>query len=363
MLLAFPRRLTCFAVLGFLVLTSLIPFQNARAASALAAWSLGKDGVLRFRTAKGARIKAFFQAPQGNKGTRVWIDFPGELIRPRKLIGNGPVKEIRLGKPTAGVTRFVVEFLPSISLNPRSLQLVGTSSNLWKLDFVGLPTKGLKPISEGDLNTYSVARRSTPSRFNDSHFSVRSLPSVPKGRYRVVIDPGHGGPDSGAVGIRGIRETDVVLDVSLQVAELLKAKGVLVSLTRTTEVDLDLPPRVAMANRLKATAFVSIHANASRSPRRDVSGIETFYYVGSRAFKLASNIQKEVLIVSPGSPDRGVRRGRFFVIRRTYMPAALVEIGFLSGRLDASRLATSTHRRKLAFAISKGILKYLQEVS
>ncbi|CAI8173735.1 MAG: N-acetylmuramoyl-L-alanine amidase LytC [Prochlorococcus marinus str. MIT 9215] len=133
-------------------------------------------------------------------------------------------------------------------------------------------------------------------------------------------------------------------------------------MTRTAEVDVDLPPRVAIANRMGATAFVSIHANAISMSRPDVNGIETFYFSDPRSGRLAAHIQRQVLNVSPGSPNRGVRRGRFFVIRRTTMPSILVETGFLTGRIDAPRLATAAHRRKLALAIATGILNYLQGV-
>ena len=81
----------------------------ARAASALAAWSLGRDGVLQLRTATGARLDAFFEAGDRRQGPRVWIDFPGELSRPRRILGSGPVREIRLGKPTPGATRLVID--------------------------------------------------------------------------------------------------------------------------------------------------------------------------------------------------------------------------------------------------------------
>ena len=74
---------------------------------------------------------------------------------------------------------------------------------------------------------------------------------------------------------------------------------------------------------------------------------------------MAKKIQKQILKVSPGSPDRGVRAGKYFVIKNTRMPAVLVEIGFLTGRLDARRLEKSIHRQRIAFAITKGILKYL----
>ena len=177
----------------------------------------------------------------------------------------------------------------------------------------------------------------------------------------MVIDPGHGGPDPGAIGIGGIRESDIVLDVSRQVKDLLTEKGVKVRLTRNREIDLDLPPRVSLANRTDADIFVSIHANASRGKRRDINGLETFYYSGWRGRLLAKKIQKQITKVSPGSPDRGVRQGRYFVIRNTRMPAVLVEIGFLTGKLDARRLEKSIHRKRIAYAIAKGIIEYLSK--
>jgi N-acetylmuramoyl-L-alanine amidase len=187
------------------------------------------------------------------------------------------------------------------------------------------------------------------------------LPTVTRGRYTIVIDPGHGGPDPGAVGIGGLRETDVVLDVSLQVAALLRARGVDVLLTRTGDVDVDLPPRVSLANRSSATAFISIHANALSMRRQDVNGIETFFFSDPRSGRLAGYLQQQMMDVSPGTPNRGVRRGRFFVIRRTVMPAALVEMGFVTGVIDAPRLARADHRRRLALALATGILNYLRQ--
>ena len=200
----------------------------------------------------------------------------------------------------------------------------------------------------------------TLTPFSDSNFS--ELPNVKQNKYLVVIDPGHGGQDPGAIGIGGIRETDVVLEVSKIVKKLLSEKGVEVSLTRKNEIDLDLPPRVSFANNTDADIFVSIHANASRGKRKDINGLETFYYRGWRGRLLAKKIQKQILRVSPGSPDRGVKQGRFYVIKNTTMPAVLVEIGFLTGRLDARRLEKTTHRRRLAYAIAKGILEYLYKI-
>ncbi len=357
------KRRLAFFLAAFLPLPCFLIGMPSRSASALAAWALGSDGILQLRTSVGADLKAFIQSADAERGLRIWIDFPGELSRPRKIPGNGPVRQVRLGKPYKGTTRLVFEFRKDVALKTSKLKLVGTSPDRWKLNLIGLPTRNLRRIGEGDLTAFSSNAWPKQQEVRSQVGNFSYLPSVPKGRYRVVIDPGHGGPDSGAVGISKLRETDVVLDVSLQVARLLEGKGIKVNLTRTSEVDLDLPPRVAIANKLKADVFVSIHANASRNNKRDVNGIETFYFSGYKGFNLSRSIQKQVLLVSPGSPDRGVRQGRFFVIRRTNMPASLVEIGFINGGIDGPRLATSSHRRKIAFAIATGILKYLQGVS
>jgi N-acetylmuramoyl-L-alanine amidase len=93
--------------------------------------------------------------------------------------------------------------------------------------------------------------------------------------------------------------------------------------------------------------------------RPDVNGIETFYFQGGRSQVLAEAIQQQILAISPGSPDRGARPGRFFVIRRTVMPSALAEMGFVTGEIDNPRLADPEFRRRLAQAVATGILNYL----
>ena len=117
-----------------------------------------------------------------------------------------------------------------------------------------------------------------------------------------------------------------------------------------------------MANNTKADIFVSIHANASVGKKRNINGLETFYYSGWKGRLLAEKIQKQIIKVSPGSPDRGVRRGRYFVIKQTNMPAVLVEIGFVTGKLDGSRLSKDMHRERVAYAIARGILEYLERI-
>jgi N-acetylmuramoyl-L-alanine amidase len=333
-------------------------------ASSLGAWRLSRQGVLELRTSPDVTLQAFFEAGGGQRGPRVWVDLPGAPSRSRTIPGSGSLKEVRIGRPDGQTTRLVLEFVPGTPLNPQSLRLVGTARDRWTMEFPGLPTAGLTALGEGDLNAVSWRRPEPQAQFPTAStpLSADGLPVVPRGRFRVVIDPGHGGPDPGAVGIGGLRETDVVLDVSLQMARLLQARGVDVVLTRTTEVDVDLPPRVSLANSSNADAFVSVHANALSMARPDVNGIETFYFQGgiSRSRSLAAALQAQMLAISPGSPDRGVRTGRFFVIRRTTMPSALVEMGFVTGSLDSQRLANPAFRRRMAIALAAGILTYLQ---
>ncbi len=345
------------------LLLSLFNVLPLKAASVLAAWVVTSDGVLKLRTSSYAKLNAYYQSGYESFGDRLWIDFPGELTQPRTLNGNGPIKEIRLGKPFKGNTRLVVEFSKDVSLDPAQLKLLGKSPTLWELNLVGLDSANLKSFGEGKIikTTSSSYVSSSRNRFLSSKVNINDLPNVEVGRYKIIIDPGHGGPDAGAVGIRGLRETDVVLEISKQVSSYLSAKGVQVLMTRKKEIDVDLHERVTFANKSSADVFVSIHANATRGYRRDVSGIETYYFGGAKGRTLATKIQNELINVAGGSPNRGVRKSRFFVIRHTHMPAALVEVGFVTGRLDARLLSQENYKKEIAFAIAKGILEFLKE--
>jgi N-acetylmuramoyl-L-alanine amidase len=354
-------------------------------ASSLVAWRLSRQG-LELKTIPDVQLKAYLQAGSASQGPRVWVDFPGQPSRTRSLAGTSPVREVRIGRPTSDTTRLVVEFAPGTELDPQELRLVGTSRDRWRMEFKSLANgfsngegKGFSngegngqalSLGEGDFDAPTgLIPRLEPQVITGTLFPTSSaplspsgLPVVPVGRYKVVIDPGHGGPDPGAVGIGGLRETDVVLDVCLQVAQLLQARGVQVLMTRTTEVDVDLPPRVALANSSRADAFVSVHANALSRYRPDVNGIESFYFqeAGRPSRNLAAALQQQMLSISPGSPDRGVKPARFFVIRRTVMPSTLVEMGFVTGALDAPRLADAAYRRRMALALATGIINFLQ---
>ncbi len=174
-------------------------------------------------------------------------------------------------------------------------------------------------------------------------------------RPLVLIDPGHGGDDPGALGAGGTKESEVNLAIALRLQEALKARGVNAVLTRTGDVSLDLASRARMVDQLGAQALVSVHANS-----HDVTsalGLETYYRTAvSQPF--AQQIH-QVLVSDLQRPDRGVREARLFVLRHPTIPSALIEAGFISNPEEEGLLADKEYQKKAAEAIAKGIAGYL----
>ena len=179
----------------------------------------------------------------------------------------------------------------------------------------------------------------------------------PAGRVVVMIDPGHGGKDPGAVGIGGLKEKDVILPISKKVAEILRKNGVNAVLTRNSDFFVSLKGRVNMAERRSADLFVSIHANSMGLSRPDINGLEVYYYNSGK--RLADTVRKDITR-KVKIRDRGIRRARFYVLRKTSMPAILVETGYVTGREDAVKLKQGWFRNQMAEGIADGILRYLK---
>ena len=189
-----------------------------------------------------------------------------------------------------------------------------------------------------------------------------SNPTIPpkSDRPRIIIDPGHGGHDPGTIGIGGFREKDLVLPISFDVVEILRKQDIEVIMTRDTDDFISLEGRTDMANDLNADLFVSIHANAINLSRPDVNGLETYYYKSKNGRRLAEIIHWSILN-GVNIDNRGIRQARFFVLRHSTMPAVLVEVGFLTGAVDSSRLKDPNHRRQMAEAIARGIIEYIKQ--
>ena len=167
----------------------------------------------------------------------------------------------------------------------------------------------------------------------------------------VVIDAGHGGFDHGGIPGQRVSESQMTLDVALRLRSALQASGYRVVMTRSTDVFVPLGTRVAIANSYRNGIFVCIHFNSAT--RRGANGIETYFY-SSQSLPLASAIHYYVAGGAP-SPNRGVRRRGYFVLRRTTIPAILVECGFLTNPYEASYVQSAAYRQKLAEEIARGV--------
>jgi len=197
-------------------------------------------------------------------------------------------------------------------------------------------------------------------------------------RRVVVLDPGHGGKDSGGVGCHNTYEKKVVLEISQLVKRNLRNANIAVHMTRDSDKFIELDQRPRLAIRTKADLFVSIHAN--KASRVGANGIETFVmtacgFASTTSSKadnksypgnnnniyntiLASMIHSE-LLVKTGATDRGVKHARFKVLKDATCPATLVEVGFLTNSAEAKKLITPAYLDKIATGITAGILNYL----
>ena len=253
------------------------------------------------------------------------------------------------------------------------------------------------PVSFVHSNLGAIAEtapvREIPRHETPKKFSIRT----------IVLDPGHGGKDPGAIGRRKrIKEKDLTLVLAKKLKERLEREGMEVILTRNNDTFISLSRRAEIANSKKADLFVSVHINSSRS--RSLHGFECYYLSdatddSARALEAFENSSIKVgegasLEHSAGLDktlwdmtltenrkesselagricnaiesnvvmgNRGVRSARFYVLKHTHMPSVLIEAGYLSNRYDESKLKDYGYLDRVADAVAKGILKYKME--
>ena len=216
---------------------------------------------------------------------------------------------------------------------------------------------------------------------------------------KIVIDPGHGGHDTGTIGPHGLYEKDLVLDVSKRLGKLLAARlGAQIVFTRRDDTFIPLETRTAIANQEQADLFVSVHANSSHDP--DASGVETYYLnftsspealeVAARenaasdksihelqdlvkkialkekieeSREFATDVQQSLhsglVLKNPSERDRGVKKAPFVVLIGANMPSILAEISFLSNPTDERRLRTPEYRQRIAESLYRGVARYV----
>lgn len=186
--------------------------------------------------------------------------------------------------------------------------------------------------------------------------------------HTVVIDAGHGGSDSGAVGPTGVAEKTVTLAVAKKVQAILQNSGARVVMTRTKDVDVygpnstaaqELQARCNVANfDPSAEIFVSIHCNSFSNPA--ANGMETYHYAGSRQGKRLAALLNEELDKELGIFNRGVKTANFYVIKHTNMPSSLIELAFISNYREERLLSSGSQQQKLAMAVARAISRYFR---
>jgi len=308
--------------------------------------------------------------------------YPANLTPPRREIeiADRFLRRVRLERDSLNVVKMVLDLAGS-----------DYTYNVFSLEN---PPQLVIDIREarGDLIAELLKRKE----------DTESLPLKPQkerleGIKRVILDPGHGGKDPGAIGPTGLQEKKVTLAIAKKLAQLLREKlGLQVYLTRNKDEYLALDRRTEIADQLGGDLFVSIHANAAYD--RKVSGVETFYnsqYVyGEGAEEVASrenaplgaelpagaktilwdliqneyrresnelsHVIQDALCQSCGLANRGVKSARFYVLRGADMPAVLVEVGFISNPWEERKLGNKDFQDKIVRGIFQGLSSYIR---
>jgi N-acetylmuramoyl-L-alanine amidase len=318
---------------------------------------------------------------------RLYLDLSGVWVGLRYAepipVGDGLLEGIRLGQNSRRTARVVIDL---------------KRYDHHRLFFLSSPSRVVIDVYGGKQNGRAVAerraRRTPPGR--------EPLPLGMRRVRTVVLDPGHGGQDPGAVGADGLREKDVTLRLARALRPRLVARGFRVVLTRDGDRALSLEERTALAEGVGGDVFISLHTNAAR--RRNARGIETYYLdksherhsrrvaarengvppdrlddlqrivaqlrvseVSVHSARLAKTVHREVIAgvrATHGSvEDLGVKRGPFYVLFLSNMPAILLEAGFLTNRAEARRLQSGFYLDVLAEQISRALSSYRRESS
>ncbi|MFW6265048.1 MAG: N-acetylmuramoyl-L-alanine amidase family protein [Bacillota bacterium] len=173
----------------------------------------------------------------------------------------------------------------------------------------------------------------------------------------IVIDPGHGGKDPGAVG-ENIQEKEVVLDISKMLKEELEEAGLTVLMTRDYDNFISLEKRAKYANAADADYFISIHNNAVSDI--NANGIETYHHPNSvEGQKIAEQVQDRMVRLLKRR-DRGLKTAKFAVLKNTQMPAILAEVGFISNPEEQELMKTCKFKYMAAKAIAQGLLYHIR---
>ena len=336
--------------------------------------------------------------------SRIFFDINGARLAPgaRDLtIGDGLLKSVRVAQYKPDTVRVVLDVD-----NIRDYKIF-TFSDPFRIivDVKGeKPTEisALSPAVSAPPQASSTALKELQAELHREAATIKPSPrpKLKPGKIRrIVVDPGHGGKDPGAVGLSGLQEKDVVLSIGQKVAKKLKDElGIDAVMTRSTDVFIELQERTAIANQVGADLFISIHANAALN--RKANGIETYYlnlaktekaaqlaarengtslekvsllqavlfdlmanYKLNDSAHLADEVQKALFKrisgQDPSTKNLGVKQGPFYVLVGATMPSILVESAFISNLQEEVKLADPKYLEETAEGIIDGVVAYI----
>jgi len=399
-------------------------------ASALAAVAEGKlaalpkiTGVRHWSSVMGSTVvidmedQVPYEVHRLMSPERIYFDLHDTVLSPELNgktmdIGDASLTRVRIAQPVAGVTRIVLDtkdgsnFSVSMESSPYRLvvELRGSdkalaankTSTKQLADSRTTPNQTPASVDAAPAPLKTAPEAALEAKASDQPLPARTFP-IKTGKFRIVLDAGHGGWDLGTVGRQGLLEKDLVLDVTQRLGKLLQARlGSEVMFTRTGDTYVPLDQRADFANAAQADLFVSVHANYSNSSA--ARGVETYYTnlfsaPGWREIekhddgtfatptpvslsvdglhdkieesrRLATSVQHSLYATlaakSPDIRNRGIKDSAFAVLTGTTMPAILTEISFVSSPADEHNLQTATYRQQIAEALYQGIASYQQ---
>jgi N-acetylmuramoyl-L-alanine amidase len=342
-------------------------------------------------------------------GRRIFYDVAPARLGQRNVapleVHDGTVARVRAGQYDTDVVRFVIELAgrtePVLSVTRKPFEIVLTSPVRVRNDVVagGASDRPAEPPNADEVKERIGSGMGAPGAPGSVSISQQLGLKV----HRVVIDAGHGGHDTGAIGPTGVREKDVTLQISQRIRDKLNTEmpDVEVIMTRDDDRTLALQDRTNVSNAAAADLFISIHCNAS--PSRRVRGVETYYLNMTHdkyAMKLAARenaelgegsisdldfiladlamksnvddsvrlgraVQKSIVTKLhkswPDVPDLGLKHALFYVLMGNRMPSILVETSFLSNKQEERRLASAEYQDKIADGVVDGVRAFVQE--
>ena len=337
--------------------------------------------------------------PEHNKPMRLFFDVPGMWAGRRFespiRVSDGLLRQIRVGQNTLDTARVVLD-LEHYGRH-RVMHLAAPARIV--VDVFAPPAA----VSRRDSSARAPRPdRATASQQRSQQPHAESLPMDLRPVRVVVVDAGHGGRDPGALGVGGVREKDITLALAKALQRSLRARGFTVVLTRDRDRTLSLEERTAIAEGAGGDVFVSVHANAS--PRAELAGVELFTLqenaerqtlrlaarengvapaevdplqrllarlrlseAGARSTLLAKQVHHEMAAGMgdrwPSTREPVLKRGPFYVLYLSDMPALLVEAGFVTHRDDARRLRDPEYLRAMAEVIAQGVERFRDEAA